>query len=84
LEVPTVASGDAGFTRQPPKNQESPLALLVVVRSGRERGARGDACARGSAIPGRLATGGARLHGASDPFFQTIDVLARDDEDRHG
>jgi hypothetical protein len=32
-----------------------------------------------------LAGGGARLHGASDPFFQTINLLlARDDEDRHG
>ena len=33
---------------------------------------------------GRLAAGGARLNGAGGPVFQTISVLAWDDEDRHG
>jgi hypothetical protein len=32
----------------------------------------------------RLAASGARLRDAGDSAFQTIIVLARDDDDRHG
>jgi hypothetical protein len=60
------------------------LTRLTLVRSGRERGALGDACVRGSAIPGPRRRRRPRLHGAGDPVFRTISVLAWDDEDRHG